>query len=212
MKRTLIIVLLLLTASIAWGQTIGDQINDLTKQLQDAQAASESNGAKIKKQAAKLDDIKFAAEAYKKQSARLQNDINDLNMRIQQHNNNRCTETCDQNGGNCTHNCGAYNAESASLNNEAASLQQQGQQLDQIQQTVTQQSQEWVAETKELLVENDRLTALIANIQSRLADLRGQYDQCRGSIPVTCDAPNDPILNEKCEKMHASCGRLFDGN
>lgn len=221
MKRTLPVLLglalaTMALATMAWGDTIGDQIKAANKELSDKQDALAGVAGKIKAHAQKMDDIKWAAQQYKNQRERLNGEMDVVSQKIAQHNANQCTEKCVN--GKCDGSCQWYRDKAVALNSEGAQLNAQSAQLDQIRDTVSSQTVEWVKTAKDLTAEYDRLQGIIDKLQAQLSDLRGQYDQCRGSIPLNCDAPDavdkngKPLLNGACEKMHSRCGKMFDGN
>jgi chromosome segregation ATPase len=151
------------------------------------------------------------------------------------HNANSCTEKCDQNG-RCDGSCAWYNNEKAALeqrqanlnaqiadvnaanqenDNERQTVKKSADDLDQIMDTVGKQTLQWTADVKQFKADwddNEAQITVLQNTLARLKEIKGQVDGCMRSIPAECDAPNTPLLVTKCEKMHADCGRMFDGN
>lgn len=62
--------------------TLGDQIKGIQEKLKAAQQQGAEDAAGFKKLESKLGDIKFAAEAYKKQNDRWNQDADKLNIEI----------------------------------------------------------------------------------------------------------------------------------
>jgi DNA repair ATPase RecN len=130
-------------------------------------------------------------------------------MRVKHHNANVCTESCSN--GHCDGSCGWYNKEKAALDSEKAQLEENRNLLNQIRDKASSDTLQWTGKAKALLSKIDENDARIEDLQNKLADLRKRYDTCRGSIPANC-AVNPHVLDDKCERMHAACGKLFDGN
>jgi septal ring factor EnvC (AmiA/AmiB activator) len=203
-------------------QTIGDQIRDLQKQLGNGFAKRTEFQSQTKILAQKKDDILFAFDAWKKQSGIFEQDANDLNMRmdaldakVEQHNAHQCTEQCVN--GHCDGSCAGYTAEKQKLDDQQGALRAEQAQLgktanllDQIRAQGNTDTEAWATKAKQLIADNADNEANIEHFQAQLVDLRKQYDSCRGSIPADCQVRN--VLNDKCERMHAACGKLFDGN
>jgi Tfp pilus assembly protein PilO len=81
--------------------------------------------------------------------------------------------------------------------------------------TVSAQTLQWTADVKQFKADwddNEAQITVLQNTLARLKQIKVSVDSCMRSIPAECDAPNTPLLVTKCEKMHADCGRLFDGN
>jgi chromosome segregation ATPase len=128
------------------------------------------------------------------------------------------------------HECDAYDAEAKQLKdaqavlnakyeplnkskqaiiNEGDGLDKNGELLEQIRQNVSNQTFAWAQDVKHLKGNWDDNEAAITRLQTELAHAK---DECIKSIPAYCDKPDNPNLNAKCERMHAACGRAFDGN
>ncbi len=217
---SLVLLCLIAVCTLALSQgndgTLGDQIKDVKAKLKAAEQQDADYAAQFKNIGTHLDDIKFAADAYKKQNDRWKQDADNLNIQIKYHNDHMCTEKCAN--GKCDGTCQWYRDEATKENSEGAQLKQQAELLDQIRNNVLRDTNDYVERVKALKEKSDENTALIDRLKAQLTDLLGRYDQCRGSIPATCDAPNavgpdgKPLLKGACEKMHAKCGRMFDGN
>jgi peptidoglycan hydrolase CwlO-like protein len=221
MKRPVLVALCLIAVcAIALGQendaTPGGRIKDVKTKLKAAQQQDADYAAQFKNLESRLDDIKFAADAYKKQNDRWKQDADNLNVQIRYHNDHMCTEKCVN--GKCDGTCQWYRDEAERENSGGAQLKQQADLLEQIRNNVLRDTQDYAERVKALAEKSDENTALIDRLKAQLLDLLGRYDQCRGSIPANCDAPNavgpdgKPVLKAACERMHAKCGRMFDGN
>jgi len=162
--------------------------------------------------------------------------LNQLEADGTRHNNTSCTEKCDEHGANCDGTCAWYENERRTLEQRQATLKAQvapilaqktelekqgdtlhasAADLDQIIDTVGAQTLKWTADVKQFKADWDDNEAEITSLQNiiaRLRQVKTAVDSCMRSIPTECDAPNTPLLVTKCEKMHADCGRLFDGN
>ncbi len=209
--KSCILVLTLLMALPLVAQTLGDKINDLQNQLNAATDKRPGFESREKALDAKKDDIIFVYNAYKKQSAILQQSFDEWQQKANAHNATQCTEQCDQNG-HCDGSCGWYTAEKTRLEGEYGQLKTNAGLLNEIQARVSSDTEQWTADAKALIAEAGENEALIAQLQQQLADLRAQQVDCLKSIPKECDNPYTTALVTKCERMHAACGRMFDGN
>jgi chromosome segregation ATPase len=165
----------------------------------------------------------------KRQYELLQPALDNYKQRLAQHNANQCTEVCTN--GSCDGKCAWYTAEKNQLDNNRAQLQQayapldaQAQQLqstaqyldttasqlDTIQAGLQKDLATWKQAETDLKAEWDANEAEIARLQALLAKLKGENDACFAKIPPACQM--NPLLDDKCEQMHAACGKLFDGN
>ena len=147
MKRTLTLITfaLLMLPCLAHADNLDDQIAAAQKELDGHLQKRNDMAEAFKKFDQKKSDIEFAADAYKKQSAKLDQEYNDLTMRkndcdakaqpieadidalnarITAHNANRCVEKCDSNGA-CDGSCAWYTQEQATLNAKASALDAQ---------------------------------------------------------------------------------------
>ncbi len=193
------------------------------------------------KQSAKYDQDLAAYNAKYTEVARgyqlLEPAAENYKQRVSQHNANQCTEKCVN--GSCDGSCAWYNSEKAQLDankaqleqayaplearasqlqNDKGYLDQTADKLNTIQQGVRTSVATWKEAEERLksaFLDNE---AEITRLQDMIARLRGSYNNCILNIPKECDKPNatlpngDPLLNGKCEEMHAACGRMFDGN
>ena len=161
--------------------------------------------------------------------------LNQLEADGTRHNNTSCTEKCTQ-GGGCDGTCAWYENERRALEQRQATLKAQvapilaqkkeldqegdtlkasATDLDTIMDTVSAQTLQWTADVKQFKAtwdDNEAQITVLQNTLVRLKQIKASVDSCMRSIPAECDAPNTPLLVTKCEKMHADCGRLFDGN
>lgn len=220
--KSCILALTLLMALPLVAQTLGDQINALKTQLNAAIDKRSELGTQEKALEQKKSDIEFAWAAAQKQEGILKDEITDFTMKandytaaVQRHNANQCTEQCTN--GRCDGSCGWYTAEKSQLDQRQSALQSEQAQLqtnagliDQIKQNVYNDTQTWTVQAKQLLADYNDNEAAIGRLQDQLTQLMAQYNACRGSIPSDCAV--SPLLDDKCEKMHAVCGKLFDGN
>jgi len=219
-KLSLVVVCMTALCTLALCQdnngTLGDQINSVKAKLKAAEQQDADYAAQFKNIETRVEDIKFAADAYKKQNDRWKQDCDNLNTRIKDHNDHACTEKCAN--GKCDGSCRWYEDEAARENSEGAQLKQQATLLEQIRTNVLRDTQDYAERFKALTQKKDENVAQIDHLKAQLTDLLGRYDQCRGSIPAKCDSPDavsadgKPLLKGACEKMHAKCGRMFDGN
>lgn len=212
-------LLLVLLATFASGETLGDQINAIRSQLNQAVAKRPELISATKALAQKKDDLEFGVAAFNKQSTSFEEQSNAWQQRadayraaVSQHNNNQCTAPADNPGVCSAYNAeaGRLNAQKAALTSEADGLDRTGALLNQLRQTITDETMKWAENVKRLNAEWDDNEANIQRLQEKLTQLQRQYETCRGSIPPDCQVRN--VLNDKCEIMHATCGRIFDGN
>lgn len=155
--------------------------------------------------------------------------LENYNQRVNQHNANQCTETCTN--GRCDGSCAWYNAEKNQLGNNkqqienvAAPLRQRAAQLENdknyldqtydklntIYQGVQSDVAAWTAKEQQLKADWLANEAEISTLLADLARLKGENNDCLAKIPPACQI--NPLLDDKCEQMHAACGRMFDGN
>jgi len=161
--------------------------------------------------------------------------LNQLEADGTRHNNTSCTEKCDQNG-SCDGTCAWYEAErqaleqrqatlkaqvapilaqKAELEKEGDTLQQSAKDLDTIMDNVSAQTLQWTADVKQFKADwddNEAQIQVLQNTLARLKQIKTAVDSCTRSIPAECEAPNTPYWVGQCAKMHADCGRIFDGN
>ncbi len=233
MKRTSILVsLMLLLATVGFAQSIKDQLAGLTAQAAPLLAQREANKATLKTLDQTLSDINFGFDTLTKYVAKYKTDKDAydvdlggytpaaaaLNTALDSHNANRC-----QGNG-----CGWYDQEAANLNARRDQLQVQKNSLDQRKQfldTTLGQLRElkgvmdakydkYQADANAFNAQNkaneEKLQGLITQWNALVAKLRGNNDACFAKIPPACQV--NPLLDDKCEQMHAACGRMFDGN
>lgn len=152
----------------------------------------------------------------------------DLGARTDAHNGNRCTAPEDNPGA-----CNWYNNEASALNAEksqvdasfaallarktdldgqADTLNGNADKLDQIIKQVSADTLDWVAKQKQLLADWDDNERQIKHLEELLNVLKSQFGACTDAIPAECERPDSQLLNDKCAKMHAACGQIFDGN
>jgi peptidoglycan hydrolase CwlO-like protein len=182
-----------------------------------------------------IDQIGAHQKAIDSKYDALKEQVADLQAAGNKHNSISCTEKCTQ-GGGCDGSCAWYTAEKnqlesrqAQLNTEIESVNSENANLDTQRQTVKQSAQDLVeiqtkceseaaaiqAAAQQLTAEwdeNERQIQVYANTIKRLQQIKDANDSCMRSIPSECDSPNTPALVTKCEQMHASCGKMFDGN
>jgi len=153
-------------------------------------------------------------------------------QRLAQHNANRCTEVT----GSGT--CNWYNAEANQLDANKAQIQQAqapidraNAQLDAQRQNLAQtkakldtiwnqgqaDADKYEAAMKQLRADYQANRAKELDLQRQLAILKGDQAACFKAIPPACQNPavgpdGKPILDQNCERMHAACGKMFDGN
>ena len=159
----------------------------------------------------------------------LQPSVENYSQRVQSHNAHQCTETC--RNGSCDGSCAWYTNERIQLDANKAQLQQAAAPLDAqasqlqtdkgyldqtfeklnlIQQGVKSDVAAWKAAQEKLKADWLANEAEIAALQATLAKVKGENDACLAKIPPACQI--SPLLDDQCEKMHAACGRMFDGN
>lgn len=217
MKSLLLSFLLLLALSTPlFAKSLGDQINAIQKDLNNKIALRTVYKQKAAALVKKKDNIKFAYDAFEKQSAIHQQSITEYEMEVTRHNNNQCAKKCVN--GSCDGSCTCYNAEKNRLDHKRAQIETKASLLDQIRDNMSRDTADWTAQTDRLIAEFAHNKAAIVRLQDQLAKLRRQYDICRGSIPVECDRPDavradgKPLLNGQCKHMHAVYGQIFDDN
>lgn len=108
-------------------------------------------------------------------------------------------------------------AQQAPLDQQAANLEQTKGKLDTIYDLNVQNIAKWKADMAQLKADYQANLAQEKAIQAKLAELYGSVDVCLKQIPAACQNPaigpdGKPILDQNCERMHAACGKLFDGN
>lgn len=247
MKNLFVVLLLLVSASIAWGDS---SIDAIQQQLNEHIAKRADIAARSDAQDKKADDIKFVFDAYKKADAQYTQDLaahnakvtelkrgyellapaaENYSQRVDAHNAHQCVEKCTNNS--CDGSCAWYEAERSQLDANKASLQaayapldaqgnqlnteksyldQTAQKLDTIQSQLQPDIAAWKAAEAALKAEWDANEADIVQLQAMLAKLKGENDVCFSKIPPACQM--NPLLDDKCEQLHAACGKLFDGN
>jgi chromosome segregation ATPase len=150
-------------------------------------------------------------------------------QRVDAHNAHQCVEKCT--GNSCDGSCAWYEQEKAQLDSNKAQLQAayapldaQGRDLkqtyDYLSTTASQLAEikskaladieAWKTTATALKAEWDANEEAIQRLEGELAKLKGENDACFSKIPPACQV--NPLLDDKCEQMHAACGKLFDGN
>jgi chromosome segregation ATPase len=192
----------------------------LVKQAPIVKQEAEEIGAKQRNIDAQYDSLKSAVAQLQADGAR--------------HNANSCTEKCTQNS--CDGSCAWYNNEKAALEQRQANLNQQiqsvnaanqendnqrqtvkksAEDLQVIQDKVSADTLQWTADVKQFKADwedNEAQITVLQNTLARLKQIKTQVDGCMRSIPTECDNPATTELVTRCEKMHAACGKMFDGN
>lgn len=156
--------------------------------------------------------------------------LDNFSERMRTHNANQCVEKCTQ-GGGCDGSCGWYerervqldenqaqlksayaplDAQAAQLTTDKGYLDQTAGKLDQIAEGLQKDIPAWKQAEADLKTEWDANEAEIARLQAMLSKLKGENDACFAKIPPACQM--NPLLDDKCEQMHAACGKMFDGN
>ncbi len=167
-----------------------------------------------------------------RQQDMLNTSVVNYKQRLAQHNANKCVQVA----GSGT--CNWYNNEADQLNANQAQIAQAQTVLDQSnrsldtqrQSLVTTKSQldtiwnqgkanddKYVAAMDQLKADYRASRAKELELQRQLAILKGDRAACFKAIPPACQNPavgpdGKPILDQDCERMHAACGKMFDGN
>lgn len=166
----------------------------------------------------------------------LEPSIENYKQRVNAHNSRQCTEQCTN--GSCDGSCGWYTAEKNQLDankaqleqaeaplqaavgrleNDKSYLDQTADKLSTIYSGLQSKVAAWKAAEQGLKAEWFANEAEIATLLATLAQLQGENMDCYSKIPEKCQNPavgpdGKPILDQNCERMHAACGRMFDGN
>jgi hypothetical protein len=173
-------------------------------------------------------DAKNADVAHR--MAVIQPSLDNWTQRLNYHNANKCTEHCTQ-GGGCDGSCAGYERERVQLEQNQAALKEAmapitalanevdaqhdhlvitSGQLAEIQAGLQKDVPAYKAAEAALKADWDANEAAIARLQAQLAKYKGENDACFAKIPPACQV--NPLLDDQCEKMHAACGKMFDGN
>lgn len=156
--------------------------------------------------------------------------LDNFTERMKAHNTTQCVEKCTQ-GGGCDGTCGWYERERIQLEQNQAQLKEayapldaQAEQLestkkfldefagklDIIGDGLSKDIPAWKQAEADIKTDWEANEAEIARLQALLAKLKGENDTCFAKIPPACQM--NPLLDDKCEQMHAACGKMFDGN
>lgn len=233
MKRNLsCIAVLLLIATVGFGQSIKDQLAGLQAEAAPLLTKREANKATLADLNKTKDDIDFGyatltkyVDKYKTDRSAYDIDLGAytpqaaaLNSALDAHNANQCKGD----------GCGWYDAEANQLNARRAQLQPVKDSLDsrkqfldttlgqlrELQSVMQAKYEKYTADAKAYNAQNDENEAKIQILAQRwqdlLAKLKGNNDECFAKIPPACQV--NPLLDDKCEQMHAACGKMFDGN
>jgi chromosome segregation ATPase len=179
-----------------------------------------------------VDDFNNKQNAVNRQQELLNPSIQNYQQRLAAHNSHQCVEY------NHDGSCSGYNAEANQLDANKAQLAQVQAQIDAAQAPLNQQKgyldqtkakldtiwqnnqdniTKWKADMTQLKADYDANLAREKAIQAQLAALYGSVNSCLQEIPAACQQPaigpdGKPILEQNCERMHAACSAMFDGN
>jgi len=222
---------------VSFGQSIKAQLEDIDATAGPLLAKRNENKKAYELLTQTAADIKDGFATLDKYTAKYQSDktaydlnlaaystaAGELNSALDSHNANRCTAPSDNPGV-----CAAYNAEADRLNARRAQLQPTKDSLDQtkafldttvgqlreLQSVMQAKYEKFAADAKAYDAQNNENEAKIKALADRwnalMGKLKGNNDACFAQIPPACQV--NPLLDDKCEKMHAACGAMFDGN
>jgi chromosome segregation ATPase len=237
MKHLFSVLILLTLSAVSFGQSIKAQLEDIDATAGPLLAKREENKKAYALLSATAADIKDGFATLDKYSKKYDSDKTaydldlaayapaaaQLNSALDSHNANRCTAPADNPGV-----CASYNAEADNLNARRAQLQPTKDKLDrdkqfldttlgqlrELQSVMQEKYAKFNADAKEYDAQNNENEAKIKALADRwnalIGKLKGNNDACFAQIPPACQV--NPILDDKCEKMHAACGAMFDGN
>jgi chromosome segregation ATPase len=225
MRRNLsCIAVLLLIATVGFGQSIKDQLAAINNQLAPLVEKRTELQTAVKGLNQTNDDIKDGVATLTKYAAKYKSDktayemehsayvdaVNQQNAIVDQHNANRCVAP---NGSNA---CDGYNAEAARINSAASGLAQRKATLDrdydflettrgqlkELSQVLSDKTEKWTADVKKWNDENNDNEAKITDLQRRFQLLVNSLGDCLKQVGP----------NATNEDIHAACGEKWDGN
>lgn len=224
MKRSIVVLVFLSLASLAWGQSLKEQSAALQKEAAPLLAQREVNKKTLAALNQTKDDIDFGVAAltksvnqYKVDLAAYSVDLGaytpaaaQVNAELAAHNANRCTT---RQGSSA---CDGYNAEAERLNARRAWLQTQKDDLDrrkgfldqtrsktlELQQIMSDKTVKYTADAKVYNDQNNVNEAKIADLSKRWQTLLASLGDCFKKLP---NSATD-------EMIHEACGERWDGN